>query len=158
MKSLRTFSVELHWIDLHLSIRHIVTDNPSTLFFLLFCKLLPLWYLFMFKSLSPRRQNLTACVSSGSPASKRCDWFLVATTSPSWSLKTKSRPARREMPCRASRSHRRTPWRSLLLRSEPSLQALGSNALSSFYLFIRMLLICRQWYFPLFEDCHVSIH
>lgn len=48
-------------------------------------------------------------VCSGSPGSRRCVWFLVATTSPSWSLTTMCRPVLREMHYRALKSHKLMP-------------------------------------------------
>ena len=57
------------------------------------------------------------CFSTGSLGSRRSGWFLGGTTSPSWSLTVRCRQGPLETPCRASRSPRTTPWRSLLPRS-----------------------------------------
>lgn len=62
--------------------------------------------------------SLIAVFCSGSPDSRRSVWFLVATTSPLWSLTMRCRQALHEMHCKASKSHRQTQWRYHLLRNK----------------------------------------
>lgn len=59
-------------------------------------------------------------VFSGSLVSRRCAWFLVATTLPLWSLTMRCRLALHEMHYRALKSHKLMPWRYHSLRNNTS--------------------------------------